>query len=367
MDVLHYFAKSYVDARAKFLEAIRGVGDRAPVSLSTFVNPHLGPDGEELTTDVCVIGRPDARRVLLLIAGTHGNEGPCGTGCMVGFLRSGGWRALADDVRVVMVHAINPHGYAHIRRVNEDNVDLNRNFVDRDTLAPVSADYQEIADDIIPDDWDGPAREAADARLMAWADKHGIARLHHAMVGGQYSHPDGIFYGGRAPTWSNLTLRRIVREIVLPAETVATIDYHTGLGPFGHAELIHWHPAGSPQARRLQDWYGGGLATPSDGSTSSPPLPATTAHGILSELPAGTDLVALTAEYGTYEPRRVLNSLRGDQWLAMHPEAPGDLATAIKAEIAECLNPDSDDWRELIYLRSRQIVDRALKALAEGR
>ena len=31
-----------------------------------------------------------------------------------------------------MIHALNPFGFAHLRRANEDNVDLNRNFVDHE-------------------------------------------------------------------------------------------------------------------------------------------------------------------------------------------------------------------------------------------
>ena len=43
------------------------------------------------------------------------------------------------------------------RRVNEDNIDLNRNFVDHDKPHPENADYVAIAEHIDPSDWSEPA------------------------------------------------------------------------------------------------------------------------------------------------------------------------------------------------------------------
>ena len=56
------------------------------------------------------------------------------------------------DVRVVMIHALNPYGMAWVRRVNEDNVDLNRNFIDwSEPSSGECTDYDTIAADVVPD------------------------------------------------------------------------------------------------------------------------------------------------------------------------------------------------------------------------
>ena len=52
-----------------------------------------------------------------------------------------GARALPADTGALLVHAINPYGFAWTRRVNEDNADLNRNFRDFAMPAPVSPAY----------------------------------------------------------------------------------------------------------------------------------------------------------------------------------------------------------------------------------
>ena len=64
------------------------------------------------------------------MSGTHGVEGYCGSGIQIGFLKEGLFAELPDDMSVVLLHAMNPYGFSNDRRVNEDNVDLNRNFLD---------------------------------------------------------------------------------------------------------------------------------------------------------------------------------------------------------------------------------------------
>ena len=43
------------------------------------------------------------------------------------------------SVRVVIVHAVNPYGFACGRRFNEDGVDLNRNVLSDDEFLELSA------------------------------------------------------------------------------------------------------------------------------------------------------------------------------------------------------------------------------------
>lgn len=124
-----HFAATYSEARARFLAAARARG----LVLRHYAHPVAkGAQGEELALDVGVLGDPHAKEVLLLTAGTHGAEGFCGSGCEIGLLADDAFvaRVARDGVRVVFLHALNPYGFSHLRRTNEDNVDLNRNFRD---------------------------------------------------------------------------------------------------------------------------------------------------------------------------------------------------------------------------------------------
>src|SRR5260221_6403928 len=75
-----HFSASYAEARGKFRDAAQRAGAR----LFRYENPTKGPDGEELTTDVAVLGPVNASRVLVTVSATHGAEGFCGSGIQVG-------------------------------------------------------------------------------------------------------------------------------------------------------------------------------------------------------------------------------------------------------------------------------------------
>ncbi|MFM8989295.1 MAG: DUF2817 domain-containing protein, partial [Alphaproteobacteria bacterium] len=102
----------------------------AGAAIETHPHPLRGPAGERLFCDVARLGPARAARALVTMSATHGVEGHCGSGAQVATLREGLLRDLPRDTCAVAIHAINPHGFAWSRRVTEDNVDLNRNFVD---------------------------------------------------------------------------------------------------------------------------------------------------------------------------------------------------------------------------------------------
>ena len=148
-----YFSGDCVAARARFLEAAKAAGAR----LGSHVNPAPGPNGEALATDTAWLGPPEAERVLVTISATHGAEGFCGSAVQAGWFESGLYREAPPGLALLLIHAINPHGFAWLRRVTEDNVDLNRNFVDHDAPYPVNQGYDQLHEALCPRDWNAAA------------------------------------------------------------------------------------------------------------------------------------------------------------------------------------------------------------------
>ena len=101
-----------------------------PRTWSHIPTPLTGPSGEELATDVARFGSDSAARLLVMVSGVHGVEGFSGSATQVGWIAERRFEALPPDKAVLMIHLINPWGAAHLRRYNEDNVDLCRNFLD---------------------------------------------------------------------------------------------------------------------------------------------------------------------------------------------------------------------------------------------
>ena len=110
---------------------------------------------------------------------------------------------------------------------------------------------------LCPGRWDAAALAETNRTIDAYVAEHGAFALQAAVTRGQYTHPDGVFYGGRRPTWSNATFRDILEKHVTGARRIAFIDLHTGLGAYGAAEMIGGAGPSTPNGRRMRDWYGG--------------------------------------------------------------------------------------------------------------
>ena len=192
------FAGDFSALRARFLAAARQAG----ADLVEYLHPLHGPGGERLATDVAYLGRNDARKLLVLISGTHGVEGPFGSACQTAWLSQNSPWHLPDDTAVLAIHLINPWGTAWQRRVNEDNVDLNRNFIDWQKGAPRNERYAALHDALVCHAWEGPERDRAQEAYKAAKRQHGgYAGLAPIIEAGQYDFPDGLFYGGDGPVW----------------------------------------------------------------------------------------------------------------------------------------------------------------------
>ena len=347
------FSSDYWAAREKFRDAARASG----ASLNEYVNPAPAPSGRDgkLTTDVALLGPRDAGRVLLVNAGTHGVEAFAGSAIEIGFLA--GLPTLPNDVRVVIVHAINPYGFAWLRRVTEENVDLNRNFVDHDGQHPSNDAYDALHPALCPERWDAAALAEMERVIGEYVDKHGAFALQAVVTRGQYDHPGGIFYGGRQATWSNSTFRDILAKHVTGTRRIAFIDLHTGLGAYGDAEMIGggW----------MGDRYGDIAATPPPGKSSSAPLVGVIARAV-REAAWGADVTSATLEFGTYPVRDVLHALLADNWLHAHGDVDSALGREIKADIRKRLFPDEADWKERVLAKGVEILNRALKGLGDA-
>ncbi|MGH7004270.1 MAG: M14 family metallopeptidase, partial [Alphaproteobacteria bacterium] len=356
-----HFSSDYADARRRFTDAAKAAG----LTIERHMNSKVkGPKGEELSTDVVRIGPKEAENVIFVSSGTHGVEGFCGSGAQVGWLRNGVHKDLPKNTALVLIHAINPHGFAHERRVNEDNVDLNRNFRDHATKPPHNAPYAEIHQYLIPADWDGPAKKAADAAIAKYIADRGQRTFQAAVSTGQWEFPDGLFFGGKAPAWSNQLWRKLIREHAGKAKRIVHMDYHTGLGAYGDCELIFGpNKVKREDLARARAWWGHVTST-ADGESLSAAVQGVNPGAIAEEIP-NAEITAIALEYGVVPVMDTLGALRADHWL--YSRGGGDidspLGRQIKKQIRNGFYGETDDWKERIYARGTEVLRQAMKGL----
>lgn len=359
------FPPDYARARADFLRA----AEAADARLRTFVLPgHRGPDGGELCVDTAYVGPPGPRKLLVTVSGTHGIEGFCGSACQTGILlREGMAREAGPETGVLLVHALNPYGFAYLRRVNEDNVDLNRNFVDH-SAPPHNDAYDAVHTALVPPDSPAFAPRELVAGLNALRDRLGPQTLQEAVTRGQYRHADGLFYGGVRPVWSQRVFRTVVAEQIAGAEHVAYIDLHTGLGERGVGEPIFRGGRDAHAHERARRWYGDALTASELGTSSSTPIVGNTATAVADGLGPGSRLTAITLEFGTQPGPEVLVALCADAWLHRHHAPAEAVRSELKQLIRAAFCPAQDaTWRERIGRRAREVFGQALAGLADAK
>lgn len=357
------FSTSYAEARAKFLQAAVDAG----LHVESHAHPLKGRDGEPLAMDVARDGPADASRLLILSSACHGVEGFCGSGVQVSALRDAGWRERAHEqgVALLYIHALNPYGFSHIRRATHENVDLNRNFQDFTQPLPANEGYRDLHPLLLPASWPPPAGN--EAAIGAYVAKHGEAAYQAAITRGQHEFPGGMFFGGTEPTWSNRTLRGVLREHGRHAKRLAWIDIHTGLGPSGVGERIFAGRDDAAAVQRARDWWAGGGATPVtsifDGSSTSAFLTGLMCYAAYDECPQA-EFTGIALEYGTVPVLQTLQALRAEHWLHLHPDAPAELARAIRQQMKDAFYTDTEVWKEAILRQAQQALDQAAAGLA---
>jgi hypothetical protein len=333
------FSRDYAQAREKFRAGALAAG----AEVQTFLLDHRGPDDLDLSTDTGWLGPRGARAVLVTVSGTHGVEGFFGSAVQVEWLRRIKGSVLPGDVAALHIHAINPYGFSWLRRTNEDNVDINRNWIDNFDL-PANPGYDEISQDLCPSDWSTATQKESWRRLQMWIDRHGLAAFQKAVSAGQWTHPSGLFYGGRRASWSRNTLTSIATANLARASRICLLDFHTGLGPYGYAEPIIGQRRTDPAFARTRSWIGGGAKSLyGDGSVSAE-ITGDSLTALPGLLPHATvDAVAL--ECGIRPMLEVAQALRADAWLHAHGDPLSEAAKPIKHMIRAAFHSDDPLWQ----------------------
>jgi hypothetical protein len=262
---------------------------------------------------------------------------------------------------VLYVHALNPWGFSWWRRTTQENVDLNRNFVDFSQPLPANADYDQLAHALVPAHW--PPTPANEQVIGEFIVHRGMKAFQTAVSSGQHDHPEGLFFAGRNPSWSHVTWRLVLREHAQRCQRLAWIDLHTGLGPTGHGERIFSARDDAATLARAKAWWGPQVTSIYDGSSTSARLSGMAFEAVYGECPQA-QYTGIAMEYGTLPLTEVMTALRADQWLENHPETPDDVRRTIKSQTRDAFYTDTDGWKQQVVAQADEAMRQALAGLA---
>jgi hypothetical protein len=347
-----FFSPDYFAARDRFRDTARATG----ASLESLTIAARGPGHERLTIDIAWLGEHDARRALLHTSGVHGVEAFAGSAVQLA--------ALQDAPRpppgcaLVLVHVLNPYGMAWLRRANENNVDLNRNFLgpnDRWEGAP--ALYPRIDPLINPPS--PPRRDAFRPRLALLALRHGLRAPRQAIAEGQYEFPRGLFFGGKSLEEGPRLYLDWLRRRLSDAERLLAVDLHTGLGRSGRSTLILEPGINVTSTDELARALGGPLTDPAGGQAFYRAR-GTLGGALRQHLPAAR-IDFVLQEIGTYPSLTVLEALRDENRCHFH--AGADVRHPAKPALLEALCPASHRWRRAAVTHGLALLQAAAKRI----
>ena len=342
-----FFSSDYFTARDRFREVAARAGGRVePIALDA-----RGPNGESLTIDVAWFGAASPRRVLLHSSGLHGVEGFAGSAIQLQLLNQ--VPPLPDDTALILVHALNPYGMAWLRRFNENNVDLNRNFLGDEPYAGAPDTYSTLNSFLNPQS--PPSVDFYTLRAGWLVLRYGLPALKVAVVGGQYEYPKGLFFGGKRLEQTGERYQAFLAARLASVERLVAIDVHTGIGDYGEDILVQ--PKDFAVLRRM---FGERVVPPDPEKSDAYPV-----RGALDTMfPRAlqkAEVFAVTQEFGTYSATKVLHALREEnRW---YHYGAGTLDHPSKPTLKETFCPQDEIWREAVLNRGRELLKQALSHL----
>lgn len=356
----HVFSTDYFDARDSF----RAEATRAGARLSAHAIQARGPDGEELYIDSARLGAPRPRFLLLFTTGVHGIEAPAGSALLRLWLAEFA-TDLPQDMGALLVHALNPWGFAHGRRTNENNVDLNRNAVSA-FPGPANPDYARIHR------WLNPASpiDAGDAfwpGALWYSLRLGRTVLRQAIAAGQYEFPPGLFYGGDRQQESLEILHQLLNDQRPAVEQVLHVDVHTGLGRRGEYALLVSESSSTPSFAHLVRCFGATRVVSNAPSGFTHYAARGTIAAVTARALPGARVQAGTLEFGTYSSTQVLRALRAENRLHHHGCRAANHAERLRAAFKETFCPADVGWRHAVLEHGRTVFRQLPAALSNER
>lgn len=352
------FSASYITARERF----RTVSSSLGYQYTAYPIIQADPHGEKLTIDVVISGSPDSQRAVIISSGLHGIEGFLGSAIQLALLEEQTiiQSALSSNIKVILIHALNPYGFAQRRRWNEDNVDLNRNFLlPNEDFQGSPKDYPKFNYFLNPTS--SPSRFEPYTLQALWLIlRYGMQNLRNTFPVGQYDFPKGLFFGGYCPSKTQEILAYGLPKWIGRSSEVMHIDFHTGLGKWGTYKLLLELPETSEAYLRLSRSFGANTIEAFDPKGVSYEIRGSLGNWC-QHLLSGCRYDLLTAEFGTYSAVQILKALRAENQAYWWGKEHQNYAWT-KHQLMEMFAPKSRKWREQCVVQGLNICQQALSS-----
>ena len=359
-----YWSKNYKIAKDKFNESLISLSNKGlNVEHEELSINQNDTEGNPLYVDVAWIGNKDADKLYMSTSGIHGVEGFAGSAIQVSVLNQ--INKLPSDTALAFIHILNPWGMSWLRRDNESNVDLNRNFLPKDeTYSGCHPHYNKL-DSLINVKRAVSKNDFFKLKLFFHTMFYGKTKTKQAYAEGQYEFPKGLHFGGhqleQGPKVFIGWLERKINNI----KRCVWIDLHTGLGEPGEDSLlVDLDPSNQKYCDLKNQEFGNRILSLDPKAGIAYKIRGGMQKGIELLFP-NIDWTSITQEFGTLKGLDVISALRAENSWTHYGKSNGNdlLEHWSKKQLLEAFRPSNQDWEKRIIERGKTFFNNSYNYL----
>lgn len=230
-----YFYNTYDDVRAHLAERVEAL-EKSGIAVEH--KTHAIDEADGLYIDnIYLPASEENTNLIVLTTGVHGIEGYIGSVMLDVFFEDIYPTIDTNKTGILIVANVNPYGMKYMRRYNENNVDLNRNFIEDWSTFDLSSnkEYPKVDKFLQPEGKMGNAFWHEASFYLSLAKEAiftGAGTITDALLTGQYKYPEGVYYGGNGDEASTTYLKGVFADCIDgDYENLIHIDIHSGYGP----------------------------------------------------------------------------------------------------------------------------------------
>lgn len=302
----------------------------------------------------------EQKNLLVMISGIHGIEGFTGSAVQRWLLDQ---KINTEKTAILMVHGFNLYGFKNFRRVNENNIDLNRNFVlARAQFTQQDEAYAKLNTFLNPEhkaDLNFLSPSIFIFKSLINIAKYSLESLRSSILRGQYTFPKGIFYGGDKTQIQHILLSDLVQTFMKPYKKIFLVDLHTGYGERGRLHLLTGKAAHPNSARLLKIFNADEIDFADKKKFYQVEGEMLSYFTNKIRLAVDAEITSVTFEYGTLDSQKTLGSIESLRRVILenqnhHYRSSEQTEQKIKTLYREMFYPSDQTWREAVLERTAE-------------
>ncbi len=316
----------------------------------------------ELTTDLALYNNK-SENLIVVSSGLHGIEGFAGSSLQRNLMQT--LNKTKDlKVDVMLIHALNPWGMKNNRRVDKQNIDLNRNFAYDQTLYQTkNEDYLKISSFLNPNE---KIKLHTLQKLNFFFEsihlifQYGLDSLRKSILRGQYTEKNGLYFGGNTTSDLQNNIDNLIQNTFIKYKKIIWIDLHTGYGEKNRLHILS-NNSNSEAGEKISKLFKNKSVDFGDQKKFYK------ANGDLcdylnSKSTVAHEMIALVFEYGTMDSQKTLGSIESLRRMVIenqgfhHGYDDTDSKNETEKLFRDMFFPQDPEWRNSVHQQTDALI-----------